>query len=124
MSDFTIVERTEPITLDEVLSFIDDTNISKMDAHELKSRIADVIQESRNKIVDEFAEKLCVACGSCLTACKLGAVSIPHGVCAMIDEDKCVGCGRCIGICNFDAVKSASDANGDILNKKMQKGEM
>lgn len=63
MSDFTIVERTEPITLDEVLSFIDDTNISKMDAHELKSRIADVIQESRNKIVDEFAEKLCVACG-------------------------------------------------------------
>lgn len=63
MSDFTIVERTEPITLDEVLSFIDDTNISKMDAHELKSRIADVIQESRNKIVDEFAEKLCNVCG-------------------------------------------------------------
>ena len=63
MSDFTIVERTEPITLDEVLSFIDDTNISKMDAHELKSRIADVIQESRNKIVDEFAEKICNVCG-------------------------------------------------------------
>ena len=23
---------------------------------------------------------LCVACGCCLTACKLGAISIPHGV--------------------------------------------
>ena len=44
----------------------------------------------KKAVVDK---KLCVACGCCLTACKLGAISIPHGVCAMIDEDKCVGCG-------------------------------
>lgn len=58
MADFTIVERTEPFTLDEVFSFIDDTNISKMDAHELKSRIVDMVQAERNKVIDEFAERI------------------------------------------------------------------
>ena len=57
MSDFTITERTEPFTLEEVFNFIDDTNISKADAHELKSRIADVVQAERNKVVDDFVDK-------------------------------------------------------------------
>ena len=43
--------------------------------------------------------KLCVACGCCLTACKLKAVSIPKGVHAIIDETKCVGCGMCAKKC-------------------------
>ena len=58
MSEFTIVERTEPFTLYEVFDFIDDTNIGKTDAHELKSRIADMVQAERNKAIDEFEEKL------------------------------------------------------------------
>lgn len=44
-------------------------------------------------------DKLCVACGCCLTACKVGAVSIPEGVCAIIDDSKCVGCGMCAEKC-------------------------
>lgn len=56
--EFTLTERTEPFTLKEVLDFIDDTNISKKDAHELKSRIVDVVQDARNKAIDEFASKL------------------------------------------------------------------
>lgn len=44
-------------------------------------------------------DKLCVACGCCLTACKVGAVSIPKGVCAIIDDSKCVGCGMCAKKC-------------------------
>ena len=44
-------------------------------------------------------EKLCVACGCCITACKRGAVSIPHGTHATIDYDKCVGCGLCAKKC-------------------------
>ena len=40
-------------------------------------------------------KKLCVACGCCLTACKVGAITIPRGVCAIIDINKCVGCGMC-----------------------------
>lgn len=58
MNDFTIVERTEPFTLKEVLDFIDDTNISKRDAHELKSRIVDVVQAERNKFFNELVKAL------------------------------------------------------------------
>lgn len=57
MAEFEITERTEPLTLDEVFSFIDDTNISKMDAHELKSRIADVVKAERNKAIDNVMKK-------------------------------------------------------------------
>ena len=58
MYELTLTERTEPFTLKEIFDFIDDTNIGKMDAHELKSRIVDVVQDTRNKVIDEFAEKL------------------------------------------------------------------
>lgn len=53
MAEFTIVERTEPLTLDEVFSFIDETNISKRDAHEVKSRIADAVKGIRENAIDE-----------------------------------------------------------------------
>lgn len=58
MAEFTLTERTEPFTLKEVFDFIDDTHIGKMDAHELKSRIVDVVQDTRNKAIDEFVECL------------------------------------------------------------------
>lgn len=58
MVELTLTERTEPFTLEEVFDFIDDTRISKIDAHELKSRIVDVVHETRNKAIDEFAHEL------------------------------------------------------------------
>ena len=44
-------------------------------------------------------KSLCVACGCCLTACRVGAVSVPRGIYAVIDETKCVGCGMCAKKC-------------------------
>ena len=44
-------------------------------------------------------QKLCVACGCCLTACKLKAISISQGIYAIIDRKKCVGCGMCAKTC-------------------------
>ncbi|MBR5509821.1 MAG: 4Fe-4S binding protein [Lachnospiraceae bacterium] len=43
--------------------------------------------------------KLCVACGCCMTACKKEAISIPHGIYAIVDLNKCVGCGMCVKKC-------------------------
>lgn len=43
MTDFNIVERTDNFTLQEVLDFIDETNISKRDACELKQMICDMV---------------------------------------------------------------------------------
>ena len=46
------------LSIEEVFDFIDDTSISKLDAHELKSRIVDVVQDTRNKAIDEFLHKI------------------------------------------------------------------
>ena len=50
-------------------------------------------------------KKLCVACGCCLTACKVGAITIPRGVCAIIDINKCVGCGMCARKCPASVIE-------------------
>ena len=56
-------------------------------------------------------QKLCVACGCCLTACRLGAISIPRGTHAVIDRKKCVGCGMCAKKCpaGLIAIREAKD---------------
>lgn len=41
----------------------------------------------------------CVACGSCVKACPLQAISIFKGSHAKIDATKCVGCGKCQKAC-------------------------
>lgn len=43
--------------------------------------------------------KECVACGTCVGSCPLGAVSIYKGIWARIDPEACVGCGRCVSAC-------------------------
>lgn len=58
-------------------------------------------------------QKLCVACGSCLSACKLGAVSIPKGVYAIIDKEKCVGCGMCAVKCPAGVVTVMEEKNNE-----------
>lgn len=48
--------------------------------------------------------KSCVACGSCLEVCPLGAISIWKGVIAQVRGEKCVGCGKCARECPASAI--------------------
>lgn len=41
----------------------------------------------------------CVACGCCVRACPLKAISVYRGLYALVDEEKCVGCGKCAREC-------------------------
>lgn len=47
----------------------------------------------------------CVACGCCIKTCPLGAVAVPKGISAVIDENKCIGCGKCAKACPGQVIK-------------------
>ena len=44
----------------------------------------------------------CVACGSCIDECPVGAIT--EGDIYVIDADACVGCGTCAGACPNEAI--------------------
>ena len=59
----------------------------------------------RKKIV-LFQEKIdCCACGACMNACPVSAISMKEDEMGFlypcIDEEKCISCGRCISICQY-----------------------
>ena len=58
-------------------------------------------------------QKLCVACGCCLSACRLGAISISKGVCATVDAAKCVGCGMCAKACPASIIAIKEEVCGE-----------
>ena len=45
----------------------------------------------------------CVACGTCIDECPVGAIS--EGSIYSIDPDTCVSCGTCAGACPNDAIE-------------------
>ncbi|ORT99300.1 Ferredoxin [Anaerovibrio sp. JC8] len=56
----------------------------------------------RHAVVDR---DMCVACGTCVDVCPMGAMKIIQGVYASPVEDKCVGCGMCAKECPASAIK-------------------
>ena len=66
----------------------------------------------------------CLGCGLCVSACRLGAVSIGDGCIAEIDLDKCVGCGLCAKACPqkiIDIVKEGFNIQPACSNTDMGK---
>ena len=45
----------------------------------------------------------CVACGACVDACPVDAISIKD--IAVIDEATCIDCGTCISECPSEAIE-------------------
>lgn len=45
----------------------------------------------------------CVACGLCVPACPVEAISEGTPI-YVIDEDECIDCGACAGECPNDAI--------------------
>ena len=45
---------------------------------------------------------LCVACGTCISECPVGAIS--EGDVYVIDPDLCIDCGTCAGACPQEAI--------------------
>ncbi len=53
----------------------------------------------------------CVACGTCLRACKFGAIEIKKGIKAIISEERCVACGKCKMVCPADVIDMVERGN-------------
>lgn len=61
--------------------------------------------KQNSKIKNIMAYKItdsCVACGTCIDECPVGAIS--EGDIYVIDADACVGCGTCAGACPNEAI--------------------
>ena len=63
-------------------------------------------QSKQNSIMAyKIAEDVCVACGTCIGECPVGAIS--EGEVYKIDADACLGCGTCAGVCPTGAISEA-----------------
>ena len=56
----------------------------------------------------------CVACGSCVKVCPLGAISIYKGVYAEVDTSKCVGCSKCAVACPASIITVEAKQEGEV----------
>ena len=57
-------------------------------------------------------QKICVACGACMKACRRQAVSIYKGCYAQVDGSKCVGCGLCAKACPAGCISVTERSGG------------
>jgi len=55
-----------------------------------------------NKIMAYKITDSCVACGTCIDECPVGAIS--EGDIYVIDPDQCVSCGTCAAACPNEAI--------------------
>ena len=63
--------------------------------------IAILILKKKKKMAYKITD-ICVACGTCIDECPVGAIS--EGDIYKIDENACVSCGTCAGACPTGAI--------------------
>ncbi len=95
--------------------------------------LADVPEESLQKIVDAFREEgatvsipkqievnkeECVSCGACVTLCPVEAITFDKESAIVFNKEKCVGstCSICVDACPARAIKSTKQNNNDLTN--------
>lgn len=63
-------------------------------------RLASIVPNKGEKA----CQNACLGYGSCVKACKFGAIQIIDGV-AIVDKEKCVGCSACIKACPNNLIR-------------------
>lgn len=67
----------------------------------------------------EVSRKLCIACGTCIQNCPVGAIDSVAGGYAKVDVARCVGCTLCSTLCRSHAIKMNyfDKANNEMLKE-------
>lgn len=60
-------------------------------------------------------DEKCLACGSCITRCQVGAISEKDGVSA-VDHARCIGCGLCVSGCPNNASRLQLKPDSEIIH--------
>ncbi len=85
---------------------------------------ADCIAAMRVGGGDKTCPFACIGLGSCVSACKFGALSLHDGV-AQIDFSKCVGCGMCVNVCPKNVIEIVPfDAKYTVCCSSKDKGNV
>jgi energy-converting hydrogenase A subunit Q len=88
------------------------------DAINMNTLLSPPIREN----VPNINQKLCRACGACVSACKTGSIHLTSSgsdnVHSEINSDTCVRCGYCFRTCPTDAIKY-----GELIPRTVSEGE-
>ena len=58
----------------------------------------------KDLILYSIDAKLCTACGACIRACPINAISGEPGSAPTLDMKKCIKCGACKEVCDVEAI--------------------
>jgi uncharacterized protein (DUF362 family) len=59
--------------------------------------------------------KNCTACGECVKACPAGAMTIPDGKLAVVNDKLCISCMCCHEVCRFNAIVPRRPFIGNVV---------
>jgi formate hydrogenlyase subunit 6/NADH:ubiquinone oxidoreductase subunit I len=58
----------------------------------------------KDLIFYSIESKVCTACGACIRACPVSAISGEPGSTPTLDMKKCIKCGACKEVCDVEAI--------------------
>jgi ferredoxin len=58
---------------------------------------------------------LCLACGTCVERCQVGAISEADGW-SVVDRRRCIGCGLCVTACPNQAATLARKPDSEVVH--------
>lgn len=74
------------------------------------------LHESSHPVIVRNA---CTGCGTCVSSCSHGAITLDASRKAVIDHSLCVGCCQCVAVCRFGAARAMEGSASRITSERI-----